>query len=85
MKFTDAKPGMKVIDRLWPERPGIVRAITSSRIIVRWSDGKEWRYDRPHCQFLEKAKCNIPTADVRNALDGQASSVGIPSATKSRT
>jgi hypothetical protein len=56
MKFTDAKPGMKVVDRLWPERLGIVHATTSSRIIVRWSDGKEWRYDRPHCQFLEKAK-----------------------------
>jgi hypothetical protein len=47
------KRGAKVIDHWWPERRGIVCAITPSRIVVRWSDGGEWRYDRAHCQFLE--------------------------------
>jgi hypothetical protein len=54
MAFATLKRGMTVNDRWWPERCGVVTAVTPSRVVVRWSDGVEWRYDRQHCQFLER-------------------------------
>lgn len=46
------KVGQRVIDRWWPWRLGLVVAVGSTRVRVRWSDGEEWSYDRPHQKFL---------------------------------
>lgn len=47
--------GMPVFDRWWPvERRGVVKKLYASSMIIKWNDGKEWRYDRDHLRFVER-------------------------------
>lgn len=55
MTFEEFKPGMKVYDQWWAERIGTVKKIAGRRVVVEWSDGKVWQYDREHCPFLNIA------------------------------
>lgn len=45
---------MLVYDSWWPHRVGRVVKRTKTRVVVRWSDGKKWRYDKPHQRFLRR-------------------------------
>ncbi len=45
----------RVYDSWWPGQVGIVAAASLNFVLVRWSGGKTWRYDRPHMKFLRKA------------------------------
>lgn len=54
MKITDIKPNTRVVDRWWPGRRGVVEKVAKSFVIVRWMDGQESKYDKSHCQFLER-------------------------------
>ena len=54
MKLDDIKVGMKVFDRWWPWRSGFVKKVLKTRIYVYMGPEDLVRYDRAHCQFLEK-------------------------------
>jgi hypothetical protein len=46
------KRGRVVYDSWWPWRVGSITKRNKSSVYVQWSDGKTWRYDRAHTQFL---------------------------------
>lgn len=57
MKFEDIKRGMKVYDRWWPWRLGVITCVLKTRVHVQFSDRDAHTiYDKTHCQFLEKDK-----------------------------
>lgn len=49
------KKGYLVFDAWWPSRLGQVTAVLPNRIVVKWNDGAQWRYDREHSKFLKRA------------------------------
>jgi hypothetical protein len=59
-KLNKFKIGDKVYDRWWPEHKGEITAVLKTRLKVYfYSDlhyRKDWTYDIPHTQFLEKTK-----------------------------
>jgi hypothetical protein len=56
VKPFDLKRGIRVYDRWWPNRRGVVTKVLKTRVHIQWWDGEVWSYDLAHMQFLEKCR-----------------------------
>lgn len=43
----------QIYDSWWPWKLGVITWVGKTRIKIRWGDGSESTYDRPHFKFLK--------------------------------
>jgi hypothetical protein len=53
MKLKEFKIGMKVYDRWWSDKTGVVKDILKTRVKIKFKDDLT-TYDLAHLQFLER-------------------------------
>jgi hypothetical protein len=55
MKRADCKRGVRVFDRWWPWRHGVIKGRSKTFVAILWDNGEQQAYDFPHLRFLEQA------------------------------